>query len=320
MKGHAASIGRQHIQRAYERIKSYIRETPIVALGPHPQLTEADVVLKLELLQHAGSFKTRGAFNNLLSERVPPAGVIAASGGNHGVAVAFAAQRLGQVAEIFVPMISSPVKIDRIRKYGAKVTIVGANYAEALEASLARATETGARIIHAYDQRETIEGAGTIAMEFEAQSDRLDSVMVPVGGGGLIAGVMAWFGRSIRVIGVEPRLAPTLTRALEAGHPVDVEVSGVAADALGARRAGDLAFEIAGSSLDRMVLVEDADIVAAQRFLWSELRIVAEPAGAAATAALLSRQYRPAAGERVGILISGGNVDLSALATVVAAQ
>ena len=145
MKGHAASIGRQHIQRAYERIKSYIRETPIVALGPHPQLTEADVVLKLELLQHAGSFKTRGAFNNLLSERVPPAGVIAASGGNHGVAVAFAAQRLGQVAEIFVPMISSPVKIDRIRKYGAKVTIVGANYAEALEAGLARATETGAR-------------------------------------------------------------------------------------------------------------------------------------------------------------------------------
>ena len=171
MKGHAASIGRQHIQRAYERIKSYIRETPIVALGPHPQLTEADVVLKLELLQHAGSFKTRGAFNNLLSERVPPAGVIAASGGNHGVAVAFAAQRLGQVAEIFVPMISSPVKIDRIRKCGAKVTIVGANYAEALEASLARATETGARIIHAYDQRATIEGAGTIAMEFEAQSD-----------------------------------------------------------------------------------------------------------------------------------------------------
>ncbi|HKD74900.1 MAG TPA: pyridoxal-phosphate dependent enzyme, partial [Ktedonobacterales bacterium] len=208
MTEHAANIGRQHIQRVYERIKSYIRETPIIALGPHPQLAEADVVLKLELQQHAGSFKARGAFNNLLSESVPPAGVIAASGGNHGVAVAFAAQRLGQVAEIFVPTISSPVKIDRIRKYGAKVTIVGANYADALEASLARATETGARIIHAYDQRETIEGAGTIAMEFEAQSDRLDSVMVPVGGGGLIAGVMAWFGRSIRVIGVEPRLAP----------------------------------------------------------------------------------------------------------------
>lgn len=320
MEGPAASIGREPIQRAYERIKTYIRETPIVVLGRDSRLVEADVVLKLELLQHAGSFKARGAFNNLLSERIPSAGVNAASGGNHGVAVAFAAQRLGQVAEIFVPTISSPVKIDRIRKCGARVTIVGANYDEALEASLVRAKETGARIVHARDQRSTIEGAGTIAMELEAQSGALDSIIVPVGGGGLIAGVMAWFDRSVRVIGVEPRLAPTLTRALESGHPVNVEVSGVAADALGARRIGELAFQIARESLDRMVLVKDGDIIAAQRFLWSELRIAAEPAGAAATAALLSRQYRPAAGERVGVLVSGGNVNLSALAAAVATQ
>ena len=320
MEERPGGIAREHIQRAFERIKPYIRETPVIAPGAHPQLGGAETVLKLEQLQHAGSFKMRGAFNNLLADRIPPDGVIAASGGNHGVAVAFAAQRLGQVAEIFVPTISSPVKIDRIRRYGAKVTVVGANYAEALEASLARAEETGARIVHAYDQRATIEGAGTIAMEFEAQAGRLDSIIVPVGGGGLIAGVMVWFGRSVKIIGVEPRQAPTLARAMEAGHPVDVEVSGIAADGLGARRIGELAFDIAGSSLDRVVLVEDADLVAAQRFLWSELRIAAEPAGAAATAALMSSQYRPAAGERVGVLVSGGNVDLSALATVVAAQ
>ncbi|HLX37408.1 MAG TPA: serine/threonine dehydratase, partial [Candidatus Binataceae bacterium] len=268
----------------------------------------------------AGSFKARGAFNNLLSEKIPPSGVIAASGGNHGVAVAFAAQRLGQVAEIFVPTISSPAKIERIRKCVARLTIVGANYAEALEASLARAKETGARIIHAYDQRATVEGAGTIAMEFEAQAGKLDSIIVPVGGGGLIGGVMAWFGRATKVIGVEPRLAPTMARALEADRPVDVEVSGIAADGLGARRIGEIAFELARASLDRMALVEDADIIAAQRFLWSELRIAAEPAGAAATAALLSGQYRPAASERVGVLVSGGNVDLNALAAAVAAK
>jgi len=314
----AAGIGRQHIREASERIKPYLRETPILAIGPHPQLADAEVVFKLELMQCAGSFKARGAFNNLLSEKIPPAGVIAASGGNHGVAVAFAAQRLGQVAEIFVPTISSPAKIERIRKYRAQLTIIGANYAEALAASLARAKETGARIIHAYDQRATVEGAATIAMEFEAQAGKLDSLIIPVGGGGLIAGAMAWFGRSVKVVGVEPQLAPTLARALEAGSPVDVEVSGIAADGLGARRIGDIAFELARASLDRMVLVEDSDIVAAQRFLWSELRIAAEPAGAAATAALLSGQYRPAAGERVGVLVSGGNVDLSALAKIAA--
>jgi threonine dehydratase len=291
MTGHPANIGRRDIDLAYDRIKRYIRRTPIVELGEHPAFPSGQILLKLESVQHAGSFKTRGAFNNMLGTEVPPSGVIAASGGNHGAAVAYVARRLVDRAEIYVPEISSPVKVERIRQYGAKLTIGGADYGAAYEASLARANETGARIIHAFDQAPTIAGQGTIAREFEEQAEALDSVVVAVGGGGLIAGVLAWFEKRTRIVGVEPRFAPTMTRALEAGHPIDVEVSGIAADALGARRVGDLIFSIARSNLPQMILVQDSEIAAAQRFLWSELRVAAEPAGAAALAALLAGHY-----------------------------
>jgi threonine dehydratase len=305
---------RAEIEAASKRIAGHVRTTPIIHLEAGAWGLDATVVLKLEQLQHTGSFKPRGAFNRLLSSTIPPAGVIAASGGNHGLAVAYAARQLRQRAEIFVPETCPPIKVERLRGYGAIVTQVGVTYAEALQASQARAEQTGALVVHAYDQPEVIAGQGTLGLEFARQVPELDTVLIAVGGGGLIAGVAAWFAGDVRVIGVEPESAPSMTRALEVGEPVDTEVSGVAVDSLGARRAGALAFSLFKHYGERVVLVSDASIRAAQRTLWNDLRLIAEPGGATATAALLSGAYRPEPGEYVGVVICGGNTDPGLLA------
>lgn len=304
-------VSRAEIQDAARRIVRHVRRTPCLALEDGAFGLNARLFLKLECMQHAGSFKPRGAFNCILTSQVPSAGVIAASGGNHGAAVAYAAQQLGHRAEIFVPTISPKNKVDRLRQYGAEVNITGANYAEALAATKQRASETGALPIHAYDDPHVLAGQGTLAMEWEEQVRGLDTALVAVGGGGLIGGMAAWYQNRVRVIGVEPQRAPSLFKALEAGKPVDVEVSGVAADSLGARRVGDLMFPIAQEFVPRVVLVSDEDIIAAQRLLWQKLRIVAEPGGATALAALLCGAYEPRPGERVGVVICGANADLS---------
>ena len=303
-------INQAVIRAAYDRIQPYVRRTPVIALEQGAFGIEGSLFFKLELMQHTGSFKPRGAFNRLLSCSVPRAGVIAASGGNHGAAVAYAARALSCRAEIFVPAISSPVKVERIRSYGAKVVIGGADYGEALVASQLRAAETGALVVHAYDQPEVVAGQGTVGFEFEEQAPELDTVLVAVGGGGLIGGIAAWYGGRARIVGVEPELAPTLYRALEAGAPVDVAVSGVAADSLGGRRAGMIAFDIARRNVKEVVLVPDEGIRSAQLRLWDSMRLIAEPGGAAALAAVLSRAYVPTRGERVGIVGCGANVDL----------
>jgi threonine dehydratase len=267
------------------------------------------VMLKLELFQRAASFKTRGAFANLLQRNVPAAGVVAASGGNHGAAVAFAAMQLGIRAKVFVPAIASPAKIDRIRSYGADLTVGGERYAEALAASEAYAAESGALPVHAFDQIHTLLGQGTLALELSEQAPRLDTLLVAVGGGGLIGGIAAWYAGRVRVIGVEPEGAPTLTEALKAGRPVDAPAGSIAADSLAPRRVGELMFPIARDYIERVVLVTDDAIRAAQKALWDAVRVVAEPGGAAALAALHSGAYRPATGERVGIVVSGGNTN-----------
>jgi threonine dehydratase len=312
----ALPVTRDDIEAAAARIAPYVRETPVIALEDGAFGLSARLALKLEFMQHSGSFKPRGAFNRMLSHRPVPAGVIAASGGNHGAAVAYAARRLGQRAEIFVPAIAAPAKIQRIRDYGAAVTVTGADYAEALAASSRRAAETGALVVHAYDQPEVIAGQGTVGRELARQAGALDSVLVAVGGGGLIGGIAAWFADAagVRIVGVEPARAPSLARALAAGRPVDVEVGGIAADSLGARRVGELMFAIARRRVDEVVLVEDDDIVAAQKALWRELRLVAEPGGAAALAALPAGRYRPAAGARVGVVVCGANTDPGSVA------
>jgi threonine dehydratase len=301
-------ISVDRIRATYDQIAPYIRRTPIIEVdGADFNLERISITLKLESLQHAGSFKARGAFTHLLTRSVPPAGVVAASGGNHGAAVAFAAMRCGVKAKIFVPSVASPAKIQQIRAYGADLVVGGDRYADALAASEICVAETGAMPIHAYDQVETLLGQGTVGLEFEQQTDHLDTLLVSVGGGGLIAGIAAWYGGRIRIVGVEPEQAPTLTRALEAGHPVDVDTGGIAADSLAARRAGELVFPIVQRFVDRTVLVTDEAISDAQKSLWSSLRVVAEPGGAAAFAALLSRQYLPQPNERVGVLVCGGN-------------
>lgn len=306
-----STITRKEIQDAARRIAGHVRRTPVIALEDGAFGSAARIVLKLESLQHAGSFKPRGAFNCVLSSKVPEAGIVAASGGNHGAAAAYVAQQLGYRAEIFVPTISSPNKVERLRSYGANVNITGRNYAEALTASKERVTQSGALSVHAYDDPNVLAGAGTLGMEMEEQVDELDSVLIAVGGGGLIGGVAAWYQKRVRVVGVEPESAPTLTKALEAGHPVDVETSGLAADSLGARRVGDLMFPIARQYVDRMVLVNDDNIRRAQTELWRNLRVVAEPGGAAALAAVLSGAYQPRPGERLCVVICGGNAELA---------
>ncbi len=304
----AATIDRTDIERVYSVIQLYIRKTPVVVVaGADFGLGQARVVVKLELLQRAGSFKTRGAFANLLTRAVPPAGVVAASGGNHGAAVAYAAMQLKVPAKIFVPTISSPAKIERIRAYGADLVVGGERYAEALAASEAWASNTGALQVHAFDQRETLLGQGTVGLEVSGQAPDLDTLLVGVGGGGLIGGIAAWYRGGVRVVGVEPALAPTLSHALGAGRPVDAPAGGIAADSLAPRRVGELMFPIARDYIERVVLVEDEAIARAQRTLWETLRIVAEPGGAAALSALLSGAYQPARDERVGVVVSGGN-------------
>jgi len=299
---------RNEVSEIEQRIRPYIRRTPVIEINPADLgITCASIALKLELMQYAGSFKTRGAFTNLLSRKIPNAGVVAASGGNHGAAVAYAAMRLGIPATIFVPTISSPAKIERIRSYGARLEIRGDLYADALVASQEFERESGALSIHAFDQLETIRGQGTLALELEQQAPNLDTVLVGVGGGGLIGGIAAWYGGRSRVIGVEPRKSPTLTRAFEAGQPVDAEAGGIAADSLAPRRVGELVFPIARQYVERVVLVEDEMIEHAQQCLWNDLRIIAEPGGSAAFAALISSVYVPADGERVGVVVSGGN-------------
>jgi threonine dehydratase len=265
------------------------------------------LILKLELLQHAGSFKARGAFANLLLREIPAAGVVAASGGNHGVAVAFAAMKLGKRARVFVPRVSSPAKMERIRGLGAELVVTGDRYDDALAASREWAAESGALPVHAYEQTETLLGQGTVALEFEEQDSDIDSLLVAVGGGGLIGGMAAWYAGRTKLIGVEPEAAPTLTKAFAAGHPVDAEAGGIAADSLAPKRVGELMFPIARAYVSRVLLVTDEAIRNAQRVLWSVLRVVAEPGGAAALAALLSGRYQPEKGERVGVLVCGGN-------------
>lgn len=301
------------IEAASKRIAGYVRTTPVIALERGVWELPASLVLKLEQLQHTASFKPRGAFNRILSNAVPSAGVIAASGGNHGIAVAYVARQLGYHAEIFVPQACSPVKVERLRNYGAEVSIVGATYAEALLASQERAAQTGALVVHAYDQPEVVAGQGTLGAEFARQAPELDTVLVAVGGGGLIAGLAAWFAGNVRVIGVEPEHAPSMAASLQAGRPVDVEVAGVAVDSLGARRVGELAFALTKQYVERVALVSDESIRASQRALWNDLRVVAEPGGATALAALLSGTYQPQPSERVGVVICGGNADLTQL-------
>jgi threonine dehydratase len=304
----AATVDPETIAQAFDRIRGHVRATPVVAVdGADFGLAPMRLVLKLEQLQHSGSFKARGAFANLLLRKIPPAGVTAASGGNHGAAVAFAARALGIKAKIFVPIVSSPAKVNRIRRYGADLVVGGERYADALAASEAWVKTSGSLAVHAFDQVETMLGTGTLGCELEGQAPDLDTVLVAVGGGGLIAGVAAWYGRRVRVIGVEPHASPTLFRALEAGRPVDAETGGIAADSLAPRRIGDLVFPIAKANVERVVLVRDDAIVAAQQALWDGARIVAEPGAAAPFAALVGGAYVPGPGERVGVVVSGAN-------------
>jgi threonine dehydratase len=294
-------LTRAEIASIEKLIRPHVRRTPVV--DPDG---DGRRVFKLELLQHSGSFKARGAFTNLLTRKVPAAGVVAASGGNHGAAVAYAAQKLGKPARIYVPGVSSPAKIDRIRSYGAELVIEGERYADALALSEKWAAESGALQIHAYDQEGALLGQGTVGLEFEEQA-KLDTLLVAVGGGGLIGGIAAWFAGKVRIIGVEPALAPTLTKALEAGKPVDSPAGGIAADSLAPKQVGQLMFPLAQKYVEKVVLVEDSAILASQKTLWDQLRIAAEAGGAAAYAALLSNAYRPEKGERVGVLVCGGN-------------
>ena len=305
-----AAIDRAAIERVYGVIAPYIRRTPVVDVdGADVGLAGLRVTFKLELLQRAGSFKTRGAFTNLLTREVPAAGVVAASGGNHGTAVAFAAMTLKTAAKIFVPTISSPAKIARIQSYGADLVVGGDRYADALAASEAWAARSGALQVHAFDQIETLLGQGTLGLELESQAPDLDTVLVAVGGGGLIGGIAAWYRGAARVVAVEPEGAPTLHDAMRAGRPVDAPAGSIAADSLAPRRVGELMFPIAREWVDRVVLVTDDAIRAAQQTMWDALRLVVEPGGAAAFAALHSGAYVPRAGERIGIVVSGGNTE-----------
>jgi threonine dehydratase len=302
-------VDRDRIGGAYAMIAEYVRRTPVVEAGAVDfGLAGAPIAFKLESMQVSGSFKGRGAFANLLMRDVPPAGVAAASGGNHGAAVAYAAMRRGVPARIFVPTVSSATKVERIRSYGAELVIGGARYGDTVGACEEYCASTGALNVHAFDQCETVLGTGTIGLEIEHQGPEVDTVLVAVGGGGLIAGIASWFaGSGVRVIGVEPHDAPTLTRALEAGRPVDAPADSIANDSLAPARIGELTFPIAQRYVDRVLLVSDDEIRAAQRALWTALNVVAEPGGAAAFAAFLSGRYAARDGERICVVVSGGN-------------
>ncbi len=299
---------RQIISAAAHRIAGHVRETPLLRLSPA-------LTLKLELLQASGSFKPRGAFNRMLSAPIPPAGVVAASGGNHGAAVAHAAKCLGVPAAIFVPEITGAAKRRRIEAYGARLVVGGAAYDEARLASEAFAAETGALLVHAYDQAEVLAGQGTLALELDRQAPELTHVLVAVGGGGLLGGMAGWYaGSTTRLVAVEPEGCPTLHSALAAGRPVPAPVGGVAADSLGARQVGALMFPLAQAAVAASVLVTDEAIRAAQGWLWQECRVVAEPGGATALAALLSGAWVPPEGAQVGVVVCGGNCEPGSVA------
>ncbi|HKR10502.1 MAG TPA: threonine/serine dehydratase [Pyrinomonadaceae bacterium] len=305
-------ISRTQIQANEPVIRPYIRRTPVLEVdGADFGLDSITIVFKLELFQHAGSFKARGAFTNMLTREVPEAGVVAASGGNHGVAVAFAAMKLGRPATIFVPTVASPEKLDRIRRCGAELVITGDRYADALEASHEWTSRTGALPIHAYEGVETLAGQGSLGMELEEQSPRLDSLLIAVGGGGLIGGVAAWYENRTRIVSVEPELAPTLHLALNAGRPVDSPAGGIAADSLAPRQVGEMMFPIAQKYVSESVLVTDDHIREAQKKLWQTVRIVAEPGGATAFAALLSGRFKAEPGQRIGVVVCGGNTNIN---------
>jgi threonine dehydratase len=307
-----STLTRDAIAQAASRLAGWVRRTPVIDVVPEDLGLRGEVplVLKLELLQHSGSFKARGAHHALLARRdeVVDRGVVAASGGNFGLAVAHAAGRLGVAATIFVPDSTAPAKLAKLRTYGASVEVVPGFYADAFAASEACAASTGAALLHAYDQVEVVAGQGTVGVELEEQVST-DRVVLAVGGAGLIGGVASWFEGDIAVTGVETEGCPTLSSALAAGEPVDVDVGGLAADSLGARRAGALGFAAARRWVDRVVPVTDDDVVDAQRRLWSALRVAAEPGGAAALAALTSGKLQPDLDERVAVVICGGNVD-----------
>ncbi len=308
------SLDRDSISHAARRIAPYVRRTPVMDVWLDGIVRP--VTLKLELLQHAGSFKARGAFNNLVG--LEPTGVTAASGGNHGAAVAYAAAKLGHMARIFVPEISSPTKIARIASYGAEIVQKGANYQESLGHCEAYVAASGALNVHAYNTAVTLQGQGTLARELEDQAPDLDTVLVAVGGGGLIGGIAAWYQSGVKVVGVEPETCNALHAALAAGQPVSIKPFGVAADSLGASSAGSLMFPIAKAHIDHVALVTDEAIRAAQRYLWKTMQLVSEPGGAAALAALLSGAYRPEKDERVGVVVCGANTDMESFGKLLA--
>jgi threonine dehydratase len=307
----ALPVTREEVSAAHDRIRPYVRRTPVLPLDAGSLIEgDAEIILKLELLQHTGSFKARGAFSKLLASTVPEAGVIAASGGNFGRAVAYAAHTLGHPAEIFVPETSPAAKVDGIRHLGALVRVVPGYYAEAAAAMERRAAESGALLMHPFDQPEVVAGQGTVGIELTEQIPGMDTVLVAIGGGGLIAGVASWLeGSGVKVVGVEPRAAASMTAALAAGEPVVTEVGGIAADSLGAAQVGEIALETVRRDVAGVVLVPDAAIRDAQIWLWRNCSLVAEPGGAAATAALLCGDYVPDAGERVAVLVCGANCD-----------
>ncbi len=291
-----------------KRIAPHVRRTPVLRVnGADVGLDGVNLVFKLEFLQHSGSFKARGAFTNLLLREAGTAGVVAASGGNHGAAVAYAAQRLGVPATIFVPGVASAAKLARIRDYGADLRVVGERYDDALVASETYVRDSGALAIHAYDQPETLLGQSAVGLELEEDAPDLDALLVAVGGGGLIGGIAAWYRGRTPLIGVEPELSPTLHHALAAGRPVDAPAGGVAADSLAPRQVGQLMFPLMQRYGAGSVLVSDAAIVEAQRTLWRVLRVAVEPGGAAAFAALQSGAWRAQAGQTVGVLLCGAN-------------
>ena len=301
-------VTREAIAAVEPLIRPFVRRTPTIAVdGADFGLAPRPLQLKLECLQHTGTFKVRGAFTNLIRRALPAAGVVAASGGNHGVAVAYAAMMRGVKATIFVPKVASPAKIELIRRYGAELVVTGERYADALAASEVFVRDSDALPIHAYDQPETLLGQGTVGLEIEQDTPDIDTLLVAVGGGGLIGGIAAWFAGRVKVIAVEPEGAPTLHLALKAGKPVDAPAEGIAADSLAPKQVGKLMLPIAQQHVDRVVLVTDDAIRAAQRALWDNVRVVSEPGGAAAFAAVLSGRYAPAPDERLAVLVCGAN-------------
>ena len=308
-------IGRDEIEAASRRIAADIRHTPLWRIdGRQLGVDGVELWLKLEHLQVGGSFKARGMFNRMRSNPIPAAGVVIASGGNAGIAVACAARALAVPCEVFLPGSASRAKRDKLATLGARVEVVGTGYADALAASLARQAASGALLMHAYDQREVVVGAATMAAEVEADAGVPDRALVSVGGGGLIAGVCAALGGRCTIEALEPELAPTLFRARGAGEPVDVEVSGIAADSLGARRIGTIAWPLTQRHVTASHLLGDAAIRAAQETMWRELRLAVEPAAALPLAALTTGTITPRRGEKVLLVICGANVDLATLA------